>query len=341
MIKIQNIYYMMAYAFQSLQGSNFQHLETEKFENILDLYAAILSIGIGNQIKRGLGKDYIEVKRQEYSVSGKIHISESIKRNTMIKKQLVYSRDEFVINSYLNQILKTTSMLLIRNKVVNKKYRSDLKQVMLYFDDVDEVNCRTIKWNRISYNRNNLTYKLLVNICYMCIKGILQTEEEGNSALLQYIDSQSLHKLYERFVLKFYQRHYPELNARASQIKWNVFENDDMLPKMQTDITIYKEDKALIIDTKFYGKMLQKHSYGDSGKQHSSNIYQIFTYVKNMDVDHTGNISGLLLYARTASEILPDNSYQIDGSNISVRSLDLNIDFSSIKEQLDLIIKEW
>lgn len=42
----------------------------------------------------------------------------------------------------------------------------------------------------------------------------------------------------------------------------------------------------------------------------------------------------MLLYAKTDEEIQPDNVYQMHGNQISVKTLDLNKDFSEIKQQL-------
>jgi 5-methylcytosine-specific restriction enzyme subunit McrC len=66
-------------------------------------------------------------------------------------------------------------------------------------------------------------------------------------------------------------------------------------------------------------------------------MYQIFTYVKNMDAANSGNVSGLLLYAKTDEEIVPDSDFIISGNRISVKTLDLNTDFSNIAKQLNTI----
>jgi 5-methylcytosine-specific restriction enzyme subunit McrC len=65
---------------------------------------------------------------------------------------------------------------------------------------------------------------------------------------------------------------------------------------------------------------------------------QIFTYVKNLDKEQCGDVSGMLLYARTNEAIQPDNDYIIGGNKISVKTLDLNCEFNVIKIQLDDII---
>ena len=48
----------------------------------------------------------------------------------------------------------------------------------------------------------------------------------------------------------------------------------------------------------------------------------------------------MLLYARTDETIQPDNVYQMSGNKISVKTLDLNLDFSTIAAQLNAIVEE-
>ena len=46
----------------------------------------------------------------------------------------------------------------------------------------------------------------------------------------------------------------------------------------------------------------------------------------------------MLLYAKTDEQIVPDNTYQMSGNKISVKTLNLNCGFDEIREQLDGII---
>ena len=71
MIRIQNIYYMLAYAFQILNEQGYKNIATEDFDNTAELCAAILSRGISTQIKRGLGKEYIPRTEALSSLRGK------------------------------------------------------------------------------------------------------------------------------------------------------------------------------------------------------------------------------------------------------------------------------
>lgn len=58
-IFIKNIYYMLSYAFTTLNQSNFEDVATEEFENMHNLFAAILAKGVGQQLKQGLYREYL------------------------------------------------------------------------------------------------------------------------------------------------------------------------------------------------------------------------------------------------------------------------------------------
>ena len=120
-------------------------------------------------------------------------------------------------------------------------------------------------------------------------------------------------------------------------------EQDEFLPIMQSDITLSKGEKVLIIDAKYYAHTMQTQY--DVHTLHSGNLYQIFTYVKNRDSsygDAPHEVSGMLLYARTDEEFpLPSRTYRMSGNKIAVRTLDLNCDFAVIRQQLQMIAEEY
>ena len=59
MINIHNIYYMLSYAFTVLNKKGYQHIATESFNNVADLYSAH-SKGVSSQLKYGLQHEYLE-----------------------------------------------------------------------------------------------------------------------------------------------------------------------------------------------------------------------------------------------------------------------------------------
>lgn len=340
MIPIRNIYYMLSYAFRALNPQGYKRVSVEQFDNVLEMLSSVLSRGISIQIKRGIGKGYLEKIEPLCSPRGRFELSESIKTNCIHKNHLVCSYDIFSENIYMNRILKSTLELLIQSDI-SKTRKKELRRLLVYFSDVSSLDVNKINWN-MHYNRNNRTYQMLVSICHMIIKGLLQSNSDGSKRLMNFIDEQQMHHLYEKFIFEYYRRHFPQILVSSSEIKWAIDGNEVyMLPIMKTDIMLTYNDKILIIDAKYYSSNTQTRY--DTHKIHSHNLYQIFTYVKNKSyqLKENSDVSGMLLYAQTDNDIQPNNTYMMSGNQISVKTLDLNCEFSEISSQLNSIVRDY
>lgn len=336
MIRVQNIYYMLAYAFQILHEQGYKDVAVEDFQNAAELLSAILCRGVTVQIKRGLGKQYLTKEEPLSSPRGKIEVSESIKTQAIRKKQLVCAYDEFSVDAYTNRIIKTTMEFLLKANI-SKGRKKELRKLLIFFDEVSTLDKHSINWN-LQFDRNNQTYRMLIAICQLVMKGLLQTNADGTTRIMDYLDEQTMPKLYEKFILGYFQREHPELKAYSPQIDWQLDDGfKTMLPTMQSDIVIRntKAKKTLIIDAKYYSHNTQIKAPYMTNTIHSGNLYQIFTYVKNWAAEPDETVSGMLLYARTDDVIQPGNRYQMSGNQISVRTLDLHCDFTVIAAQLD------
>lgn len=333
---------MLSYAYKVPDNMRYNKVQTEDFDNVFDLLSRILVLGVSEQIKRGLIKDYVEVSENTSSIKGKINITESINSLSFLKKRLNCTFDEFSVDCDLNQIIKSTMNLLLRF-VADPEIRGDLKKLLGYFSEVDFIDVNSINW-RIRFDSNNQTYMMLVNICYMVIMGYIQTEKPGEVKLREFeFEDRILENLFERFILNYYKKEHPEIKAHSPKIDWQVEEgSDSFLPKMNTDVTLEHHNKILIIDAKFYSHNIAQ-KYGKD-MHHSGNLYQIFTYVKNKGLEMRGKgveVSGMLLYAGTSERIQPNSDYVMGGNKISVKTLDLNQDFEKIKGQLDWIVSDY
>lgn len=337
-ILIRNIYYMLSYAFRELKKNNYEDIAKEDFEQILDLFAEILYRGVSEQLKQGLYREYIGKRETLSTLRGRLDINGTIRNVMQHRQKLDCEYDELSENNLFNRILRSTMLLLIRCKDVNVTRKKELRKVLPFFNNVVDVDLREIRWSGLRFQRNNSNYRMLMNICYFIVDGTLMTTEAGNLRMPNFSDEQ-MSKLFERFVLNYYKRNHPLLKPNSDAIKWNIDGDEsvglDLLPAMQSDITLRYGGKTLIIDTKYYGRMTQmqygKHSI------HSGNLYQIYTYVKNKDKEHNGDVSGMLLYAHADEELAPEFDANIDGNRIMVSTLDLNQEFELIASKLDSV----
>ena len=349
MIRIQNIYHMLAYAFQALRDQGYADVAAEEFDNTAELLAAILARGVSSQVKRGLGREYLPRAEALATLRGRIDVTETVKTRAVLRRQMVCDYDEFSIDTPMNRILKATMRLLARSDI-DKARRKELRGLLAYFADVADIDLMHVDW-RLRFNRNNQAYRMLMNVCWLVAEGLLQTQNNGSIRLADFLDEQRMSRLYEKFILEYYRREHPELRAEAPYIKWALDDGLrgacmtdgalDMLPAMHSDVMLSQGGSVLIIDAKYYGLAMQRHF--DKRTYHSGNLYQIFTYVKNKEAELAGTehtVSGLLLYAGTDEEAQPDGTYLMSGNRIGMRTLDLDQPFETIRAQLDAIAEE-
>ena len=338
-IFIKNIFYMLTYAFKELRANNYDHIASEAFDEIHDLFAEILSKGISYQLKQGLHREYVVRHDNLTTLRGKLDLNGTIRNLASQKKRLECEFDELSEDNLFNQILKTTVNILLTNAKVGATRKATLRRLMIFFENVSVIDLKTVRWNTLRFDRNSKTYQMLLYLCYFISQNLLMTTESGDYKMRTFSD-EHMNMLFQRFVLEYYRKHFPKTQAHAGQIAWDCVEEDsstELLPLMQTDIMLTLNDRTLIIDTKYYYQSLQVHF--DKHTIHSANYYQIFTYVNSLDKKHTGKVDGMLLYAKTEEDIVPDGKQvQTDGNIIMFRTLDLNQDFEKIKKQLDALI---
>ena len=328
---------MLAYAFSALTEQGYRAVATEDFENAGELCAAILERGVSLQLKRGLGQEYVSRTEARSSLRGTIKVTESVKTQAIWRRQLVCSYDEFSVDTTMNRVIKATVALLVRSDISRARKKS-LKKLMVFFADVREIDLHTVDWN-MRFDRNNRTYRMLMAVCWLVVKGLLQTRSDGSVRMMDFFDEQRMSRLYEKFILEYFRREHPRLRASASFIDWALDDGvSEGLPAMRSDITLSAGGRMLIIDAKYYAATMQTNF--DKRSVHSGNLYQIFAYVKNKQavLERAGEsveVSGMLLYAATDEEVRPDVMYRMSGNQIGVRTLDLDRPFEEIRAQLD------
>lgn len=329
---------MLAYALRFLGQPVYKMIEKEEFDEVHDLLAAILAKGLSLQLKRGLYREYITQNESLPVMRGKVDVNGTIQEKMRRKQLLACAFDVFSENNIFNQILKTTALILLNQPEVAKNRKTDLKRNILLLAGIDTVDPATIDWTSLVFHRSNNNYRVLLNICYFALKNLLLTTEAGNYKMGTFLKEHNYASLYEKFVLEYYRRHHPDLRPGTPNLHWATDDHVvDFLPVMKPDIVLEYGGKKLIIDTKYYSATMQYNHWYDTSTVHSEHLYQIYAYVRNADHLGSGNVAGLLLYAKTDEAMVPNFSYNLGGNRIMVKTLDLHTPFKQITKQLDLI----
>lgn len=348
MVPVKNVYWMLAYAFKALRSEGYADLATEDFASAADLLAAILARGVNEQVRRGLAHAYVPVDETTASPRGKIDVGATVKGATLATCRLACTRDEFTANAYLNRIVKTAGLLLLREPIEKGRAR-DLRRALAFLEGVEPLDPRRVEWGQ-RYDRGTATYRMLVGVSRMAVEGVLQSSESGGSRLMRFSDGQQMSALYEHFLLGYFRReHAGEVSADAPYVPW-ALDGDEagMLPVMRADVTLRGKGAAkgrtLIIDAKYYAHNTQQRF--DRRTVHSGNLYQMFAYVKNEEerlrrLGEPHEVSGLVLYAKTDEEEQPEGVWSMSGNSIGVGTVDLGADFAAVAETLDGIVGRY
>ena len=212
----------------------------------------------------------------------------------------------------------------------------DLKRSLLSLRDVSSIDEHRIDWSRLKYHRNNGSYRMLMNVCYLIISRELLSENREEKQLASFEDVRKLSSLYENFVLEYYRVHHPELKTDARIVKGGISANAPVfLPSLCTDITLESDNGILIIDTKCYGRILSSN-YGHEilSPAHRN---QIFSYVMHESYGNEKPVQGMLLYALTEHEQAMHESWEELDHMFHCSTLDLGQEFKDIAKQLDEI----
>lgn len=337
MIPVQNIYHMLAYAYRNLARGRYEKLASEHFENTDDLLAAILVLGVQDLVRKGLGKDYVSLSEDLAVVRGRVVMNETVRLRTGCRNRIHCEHDEFLVDSPANRIIKTALQALLNTDIPSGR-RNTLRELLRSFASVSNIH-RPIDWH-IQSTRTNPAYATVLFVCRLVIDGLLPDSGGNEHRTQAYDDDQPMHRLYERFILGYYQKEHSYLRAHAPRIPWALDEEPDgLLPIMQSDVVLQNGDRVLIVDAKYYSKITSTH-FG-SRALHSSNLYQIYCYVKNQQAalpTTAPSVAGLLLYALSENAATLNVSYTMGGNPIGARTLNLNRDFGEIRRDLDDIV---
>ena len=345
-VVIRNIFYMLAYATgtsgsdaKSTLATSMRDIENEDFSNYINVLGIILVDAIYAQRLRGFNREYQAVTERLGFIKGRIDLARTIVNRSRGSAANICSFDTLTEDTYMNRILKATSEYLLRVADLDPQLRKRLRNALLYLSEVGEQNPVTIEWGALRYNQLNQSYRFLMSICRMILEGKIAVDKAGaDERYPDLFSEQRLSSLFEHFVLEYFGRHHRLLKPAAPYVDYGIEEDNDLLPRLHTDITLTGKKSSLVIDTKCYGRILRTNC----GREILSPAHrnQILSYVLHLGTKRE-RVSGMLLYAQTTLDEPLDIRWRELGHTFIARSIDLSVEFSSIAAQLDHIAMEF
>lgn len=338
-IPIQNIYYLLCYAWNKLEEQEVVNVEAENFKDIYDLFGKVLSNGCSYLLKKGFDRNYVPHDEIINGIKGKLLFADSLKHNLFDKGKANCEFDDFSHNIIHNQIIKATIRNLLVDQVLSGKIKSELHHIHNKFHGIDDIKLSRLHFNNIRLHRNNYFYDLLIKICRIIYDNLLITETTGNYKFMDFIrEPRKMNQVFEKFVFNFYRKHYPAFRIKSDTIIWKLKAETEngkiLLPQMTTDISIHQPGRILIIDTKFYKETLAYNF--EKPIFHPNNLFQIFAYIENYE-SKENKVDGMLLYPVVNKEI--NEVYTYKDHKVMIRTINLQQDWQLIDKRLKELIQ--
>lgn len=336
MIPVQNIYYLLLYAWDRLPEGAVVDVSGVDRTDILDLFARVLDGAIRHVLRRGLDRSFVPVVEDVVGVRGRIAVAPTVARLLHLQGRTVCEFDELTVDNAINRIVRATLRGLMSRTDLDAGLRQKLRFLDRSFGHVSLVPLSAESFRQVQFHGNNGFYGFLIQLCRLIHESVLVSADQSGRAVFREFVQEKLPDLYERFVYAFYRRERPDLRVEREQIRWAATAEDpghlSYLPVMRTDISLRSARRCLIIDTKFYQEALAGRF--DADKLIAGHLYQIFAYLKNIEfrggVDEQAE--AMLLYPAVQQRLRLN--YRISGHRVRVCTVDLAANWREIREEL-------
>lgn len=338
-IPIQNIYYLLCYAWDKLTEKDVVAVEAIDSTTLADLFARVLINGTNHLLKRGFDRGYVSQHEWTGRLRGRICFQEAIKRNARVTGRLPCEFDELSYDVLHNRILKATIRRLIRTQGLAAESSERLSQLCRLFSEIQDIELTNRVFGQVQLYRNNQFYDFLLKVCELIFRNLLVSERSGTSKLRDFVqDEAQMRAVFEDFVRSFYRIH-TGFDVARENLRWKWIPDDSvserLLPKMQTDISLESPERKIIVECKFTPRATQNHF--EAEKLRSEHLYQLNAYMNNLTGVRADTCEFILLYPTVANGLSAD--FTNGNRKIRIRTINLNQPWQRIHEDLLALVR--
>lgn len=338
-IPIQNIYYLLCYAWDQLDEGRVVDVEGVDSPELADLFGHVLASGTRHVLRRGLDRGYVPVREDTPRLKGRIDFDETLRRMLLPRAQAHCHYDELSHDVLHNRILKSTLRRLAVVEGLDPALRDELVRLSHRFPGVRDIQLSGLVFRRVQLYSGNAFYRFLINVCELVYTSTLATEAAGAHRFRDFLrDEEKMWRLFERFVTNFYRHEQDVYEVDEQQtFRWDVTRatpgTDDLIPDMRADVVLRGPERVVILDTKYYRRSTQQSQYGTE-RFHAPHLYQLFAYLKNSE--RKGSLyeraEGLILYPTVGQKL--DYSFETHGHRIRLVTINLAQVWTGIRVDL-------
>lgn len=342
-VPIDNLFYLVCYAFDAPDSALLVPVGAEQAERPLELLVELLLREVDRLLKRGLTRAYVEERSDIAGIRGRVDFAETTQRMLLEHGKTACVFTSYEADNPPNQVLASTLERLGREPTLSRPLRTRALRLRTRTPARAAFPWRVGAFDKMSVPRQARSYGFALALCRLLANDVLpHTTGEGNQ-FSEFGGSASwLGTVFERFVLRFWQREAPWIRTRGQRNRtWQMLTGDASdtayLPALLTDIEFVTPAGRVIVETKCYRTPLAGRY--KTKKLRGAHVNQLLAYLGNAVAGGERVGGGMLLYAQVGDPISVDLYWM--GRPVLARSVDLANGWAVTRARMLALAREW
>jgi len=240
-----------------------------KSNSILEIYLELFLEQTQKLLHEGLVKKYKKKEGNTLAMKGQMLFSKNISHNLIHQERFYVRHTEFNRNNIFNQLLYKT-LYLIAAISSNTSVTDKTNRLLLDFPEMPDCKVTSATFDKLVYDRKTERYKEAILISKMLLLNYRPDITGGSENVIAILFD--MNELWEEFVYRRLVKSAEEGVQISRQNKKPFWynKNDDYYKKVKPDIVVTKNERTIILDTKW--KIV------DDNRPADDDLKQMFVY---------------------------------------------------------------
>lgn len=339
-IPIENIYFLLCYAWNRLEEREIVNIQTEGVQRLPDLFGRVLVSGVSHVLKRGLDRSYLVHEARIPGIRGKFLLSKTVTHNLLPQARTYCEFDELSYDVLHNQIIKATLRDLLKVGSLDPQLRERLTGIYRRLNHISNIRLSLSAFRAVQLHRNIRFYDFLIKVSRLIYDNLMINESQGIAKFRDFMrDEKKMSVLFQQFLYNFFRLEKREYHVSSRKIPWHAAtaSTADLayLPGMHTDIVLRSTERTIIVDAKYYRDAFQINRGKRTVK--SAHLYQMMAYLINLQAAEGRSVEGLVLYPTVDMDF--DFNYVLNGHKLSLRTIDFTRPWQDVASALLRVVR--
>ncbi len=302
--------------------------------DLLEIIISIFARRLQNEVRKGLSHSYQQHSGDLAVLRGKLNVTRQFTEFAANPQFLACYYDEFSANNSLNQLLLCT-LLFLRHRSNHIDTQRLLSEIEAHFEDVETLPPQIALFQKISLNRTNKNWDVLVRFARVLLSSHYQTTHSGTRDGIALLFD--MNRLFESYIACVAQRTLTKKGYKVYVQRPQRYLAKDTNGKhafmTKPDLYIEHGDKKMVLDTKWKFVDQTNTNFGVT----QADAYQMHGYAHIYKAQSTVLIYPHHANLTTPAGIMGNWAFEAGGCNLTILTVDVSKP-SQVKEAVCSVV---